>query len=75
LYFHYLIPYIIEGPGCFFHGKMPGCCLLSLTVATTLHFTASRLKSSLQQEPAPYFAFLSGNSSLPLRNTGDISLP
>jgi hypothetical protein len=37
--------------GYFFHGKMPGYCLPSLTAATALHFTAGYLKLSLQQEP------------------------
>jgi hypothetical protein len=53
---------------------MPGCCLLSLTAATTLHFTAGYLKLSLQQEPTPCFAFLGGNSPLPIRSTGAIIL-
>jgi len=66
--------YLVEGSGCFFHDKMPGCCLLSLTAATTLHFTASYLKLSLQQEPTPCFAFLGGNSPLHIRSTGAISL-
>jgi hypothetical protein len=33
-------PYLYQGSGYFFHGKMPGCCLPSLTAATALHFTA-----------------------------------
>jgi hypothetical protein len=65
---------LIEGSGHFFHGKMPGCCLPSLTAATALHFTASYLQGSLRQEPTPYFAFLGGNSPLPLKNSGAISL-
>jgi hypothetical protein len=32
--------HLIQGSGYFFHGKMPGCCLPSLTAATALHFTA-----------------------------------
>jgi hypothetical protein len=65
---------LIQGSGYFFHGKMPGCCLLSLTAATALHFTASYLKLSLKQEPTPCFAFLGGNSPLPIRSTGAIIL-
>jgi hypothetical protein len=42
------IQYIDQGSGYFFHGKMPGCCLPSLTAATALHFTAGYLKLSLQ---------------------------
>jgi hypothetical protein len=53
---------------------MPGCCLPSLTAATALHFTAGYLKLSHQQEPTPCFAFLGGNSSLPVNNTGAIIL-
>jgi len=53
---------------------MPGCCLPSLTAATALHFTAGYLKLSLQQEPMPCFAFLGGNSPLPIRSTGAIIL-
>ncbi|MGD2270026.1 MAG: hypothetical protein PVI06_06455, partial [Desulfobacterales bacterium] len=62
-------------PGCFFHGKMPGCCLPSLTAATTLHFTAGYLKLSGQQKPTPCFAFFGGNSPLPVGSAGAISLP
>jgi hypothetical protein len=54
---------------------MPGCCLPSLTAATALHFKAGRLKRSRQQEPTPFFAFLSGNRFLPFRSTGAIILP
>jgi hypothetical protein len=61
---------VTEGSGYFFHDKMPGCCLPSLTAATALHFTACDLKVSLQQEPAPCFAFLGGNSPLPIGSTG-----
>jgi len=53
---------------------MPGCCLPSLTAATALHFTAGNLKLSLQQELTPCFAFLGGNSPLPIRSTGAIIL-
>jgi hypothetical protein len=53
---------------------MPGCCLPSLTAATALHFTAGYLKLSLEQEPTPCFAFLGGNSPLPIRSTGAIIL-
>jgi hypothetical protein len=53
---------------------MPGCCLPSPTAATALHVTAGYLKLSLQQEPAPFFAFLGGNSPLPIRSTGAIIL-
>jgi hypothetical protein len=49
---------------------MPDCCLPSLTAATALHFTACDLKISLQQEATPCFAFLGGNSPLPIGNTG-----
>jgi hypothetical protein len=56
---------IYKGSGCFFYGKMPGCFLPGLAAATALHFTAGYLKSSLQQEPTPCFAFLGGNSFLP----------
>jgi hypothetical protein len=34
---------LFEGSGIFY-GKMPGCCLPSLTAATALHFTAGYLK-------------------------------
>jgi hypothetical protein len=54
---------------------MPGCCLPSLTAATALYFTAGYLKLSRQQEPTACFAFLGGNSPLPLRSTGAIILP
>jgi hypothetical protein len=64
----------IQGSGYFFHGKMPGCCLPSLTAATALHFIAGYLKLSLQQEPTPCFAFLGGNSPLPVKSTGAIIL-
>jgi hypothetical protein len=53
---------------------MPGCCLSSLTAATALHVTASYLKLSHQQEPTPCFAFLGGNSPLPIKSTGAIIL-
>jgi hypothetical protein len=53
---------------------MPGCCLPSLTAATALHFTAGYLKLSLEQEPTLCFAFLGGNSPLPIRSTGAIIL-
>jgi hypothetical protein len=53
---------------------MPGCCLPSLTAATALHFTAGYLKLSLEQEPTACFAFLGGNSPLPIRSTGAIIL-
>jgi hypothetical protein len=65
---------LIQGSGYFFHGKMPGCCLPRLTAATAMHFTAGYLKLSLEQEPTPCFAFLGGNSPLPLRSTGAIIL-
>jgi hypothetical protein len=63
-----------QGSGYFFHDKMPGCCLPSLTAATALHFTASYLKLSLEQEPTPCFAFLGSNSLLPIKSTGAIIL-
>jgi hypothetical protein len=53
---------------------MPGCYLPSLTAATALHFTAGYLKLSLQQEPTSCFAFLGGNSPLPIKSTGAIIL-
>jgi hypothetical protein len=53
---------------------MPGCCLPSPTAATALHFTASYLKLSRQQEPTPCFAFLGGNSPLVIKSTGAIIL-
>jgi hypothetical protein len=53
---------------------MPGCCLPSLTAATASHFIAGHLKLSRQQEPTPCFAFLGGNSPLPIRSTGAIIL-
>jgi hypothetical protein len=39
-----------------------------------LDFTAGYLKLSLQQEPTPCFAFLGGNSPLPITSTGAIIL-
>jgi len=69
-----LLLYLIQGTGYFFPGKMPGCCLKSLTAATALHFTTGCLKLSLEQEPTPCFAFLGGNSPLPIRSTGAIIL-
>ncbi len=66
--------YIIQGSGQFFHDKMPDCCLLSLTAATTLQFIAGCLQLSLEQEPTPSFAFLGGYSPLPIRSTGAIIL-
>jgi hypothetical protein len=62
----------IQGSGQFFHDKMPGCCLPSLTAATALQFSCLQL--SLEQEPTPCFAFLGGNSPLPIRSTGAIIL-
>jgi hypothetical protein len=53
---------------------MPVCCLPSLTAATALHFTAGYLKGSLQQNLTACFAFLGGNSPLPVGNAGAISL-
>ena len=67
--------YLSEGSGYFFQGKMPGCCLPSLTTATALHFIAGYLKLSLQQEPTSPFAFIGGNNPLPIRSTGAIILP
>jgi hypothetical protein len=67
--------YLFEGSGYFFHGKMPGCCLPSLTAATTLHFTASYLEGPLQQEPTPCVAFLGGNIPLLVRSSVANSLP
>jgi hypothetical protein len=65
---------LVQGSGYFFHGKMPGCCLPSLIAATAIHFTVGYLKLSLEQEPMPCFAFLGGNSPLPIRSTGAIIL-
>jgi hypothetical protein len=67
-------PVIIQGPGYFFHDKMPGCCLPSPTAATPLQFTTGGLQLSLEQEPTPCFAFLGGNSPLPIKTTGAIIL-
>jgi hypothetical protein len=53
---------------------MPGCCLPSLTAATTLQFTTGGLQLSLKQYPTPCFAFLGGNSLLPIKTTGAIIL-
>jgi hypothetical protein len=47
---------------------MPGCCLPSLTAATTLQFTTGGLQLSLG------FAFLGGNSLLPIKTIGAIIL-
>jgi hypothetical protein len=66
--------YLIQGSGYFFHDKMPGCCLPSLTAATTLQFTTGGLQLSLEQESTLCFAFLGGNSPLPIRTTGAIIL-
>jgi hypothetical protein len=66
--------YADQGSGYFFHGKMPGCCLPSRTAATTLHVTAGYLKLLRQQDPTPCFAFLGGNSPLPIKSTGAIIL-
>jgi hypothetical protein len=63
-----------QGSGYFFHDKMPGCSLPSLTAATALQFTTGGLKISLEQEPTPCFAFFGGNSPLPIRTTGAIIL-
>jgi hypothetical protein len=71
----FILIYLFEGSGCFFHGKMPGCCLPSLTAANALHFTAGYLKGSLRQEPTPCFAFLGGNSLLHFESSEAISLP
>jgi hypothetical protein len=53
---------------------MPGYCLPGQAAATIPHFTAGYLKLSLEQEPMPCFAFLGGNSPLPIRSTGAIIL-
>jgi len=53
---------------------MPGCCLPSLTAATALQFTTGCIQRALEQEPPPCFAFLGGNSPLPIRSTGAIIL-
>jgi hypothetical protein len=58
------------GSGYFFHGKMSGCCLPSLTAATASHFTAGYFKLSLEQEPTPCFAFLGGNSPVLIEAPG-----
>jgi hypothetical protein len=63
-----------QGSGYFFHDKMPGCCLPSLTAATALQFTTDCFQLTLEKEPTQSFAFLGGNSPLPLRNTGAIIL-
>jgi hypothetical protein len=65
---------LFQGSRYFFHGKMPGCCLPSLTAATPLQFTTDGLKISVQQEPTPYFAFLGGNSPLTIRTPRAIIL-
>jgi hypothetical protein len=65
---------INQGSGYFFHDKMPGCCLPSRTAATALQFTAGYLQLTLEQEPTPWFAFLGGNSPLPIKSTGAIIL-
>jgi hypothetical protein len=62
------------GLGVFFSGKMPGCCLPSLTAATALHFTAGDFEHSLQQEPTQCYAFLGGRRTLSIRSTGAIIL-
>jgi hypothetical protein len=51
---------------------MPGCCLPSLTAATTLLFTAGCLKLLLEQEPTLSFAVLGGNSPLTILSSGAI---
>jgi hypothetical protein len=63
-----------QGSGHFFYDKMPGCCLPSRIAATTLQFTAGCLQPALEQEPTPCFAFLVGNSPLPIKSTGAIIL-
>jgi hypothetical protein len=80
-YYHKTLPIdsetvskLSQGSGYFFHDKMPGCRLPSLTAATPLQFTTGGLQLSLEQEPTPCFAFLSGNSLLPIRTTGAIIL-
>jgi hypothetical protein len=70
---HYICSYI-RGRGNFFDDKMPGCCLPILTAATALQFTAGCLQLTLEQEPTPCFAFLGGNSPLPIRSNGAIIL-
>jgi hypothetical protein len=57
---------LLQGSGYFFHDKMPGCRLPSLAAVTTLQFTTGDLQLSLKQEPTPCFAFLGGNSPLPI---------
>jgi hypothetical protein len=63
-----------SGVGVFFSRQDAGLLPANLTAATALHFTAGYLKLSLQQEPRPCFAFLGGNSPLPIRSTGAIIL-
>jgi hypothetical protein len=63
-----------EGSGYFFHVKMPGYRLASLTAATTLHFTAFRIQLLLSQNPTACFAYLGGSSQLLIRGTGAIIL-
>jgi hypothetical protein len=67
------VPFI-QGSGCFFLAKMPGCCLPSLIAATALQFTTGGLQLSLEQEPTLCFAFLGGNSTLLIRTIGAIIL-
>jgi hypothetical protein len=65
---------LVQGSGCFFYDKMPGCCLPSRTAATALQFTAGYLQLTLKQGPTLCFAFLGGNSPLPVRSTEAIIL-
>jgi hypothetical protein len=63
-----------EGSGYFFHVKMPGYRLASLTAATTLHFTACFIQLLLSRNPTACIAYFGGNSQLLIRSTGAIIL-
>ena len=50
------VQYRVQGSGYFFHVKMPGYRLASLSAATTLHFTACCIQLLLSQNPTACIA-------------------
>jgi hypothetical protein len=70
----FFIGIVISGVGVFFSRQDAGLLPAKPDSGNRMHFTAGYLKLSLEQEPTPCFAFLGGNSPLPIRSTGVIIL-